>query len=87
MPLVLIIYYLLHKGLSAWTSSGFFTTDPNGNFFGNPGGIRSAILGTIEIVGAREPDRDADRDRRRAVPDRVRQGLARSRTSCATSST
>ncbi len=50
IPLILIIYYLLHKGLSEWTSSGFFTTDPNGNFFGNPGGIRSAILGTIEIV-------------------------------------
>jgi phosphate transport system permease protein len=50
VPLVLVIYYLLHKGLSSWTSSGFFTTDPNGNFFGNPGGIRSAILGTIEIV-------------------------------------
>ena len=39
-----------YKGLSAWTSSGFFTTDPNGNFFGNPGGIRSAIVGTLEIV-------------------------------------
>ena len=50
VPLILIIYYLLHKGLSAWTSSGFFTTDPNGNFFGNPGGIRSAIFGTLEIV-------------------------------------
>ena len=50
VPLVLIIYYLCYKGLSAWTSSGFFTTDPNGNFFGNPGGIRSAIVGTIEIV-------------------------------------
>ena len=50
IPLVLIIYYLLYKGLSAITTSGFFTTDPNGNFFGNPGGIRSAIFGTIEIV-------------------------------------
>ena len=50
IPLVLIIYYLLKKGLSAWGSSGFFTTDPNGNFFGNPGGIRSAIFGTLEIV-------------------------------------
>jgi phosphate transport system permease protein len=51
IPLVLIIYYLLHMGLSSWTSPGFFTTDPNGNFFGNPGGIRSAILGSLEIVG------------------------------------
>jgi phosphate transport system permease protein len=50
IPLVLVIYYLLHKGLSSWSSS-FFTTDPNGNFFGNPGGIRSAIVGTLEIVG------------------------------------
>ena len=50
VPLALIIYYLLSKGLSSWTSSGFFTTDPNGNFFGNPGGIRSAIFGTLEIV-------------------------------------
>jgi phosphate transport system permease protein len=50
VPLVLIIYYLLYKGLSSWSGS-FFTTDPSGNFFGNPGGIRSAILGTLEIVG------------------------------------
>jgi phosphate transport system permease protein len=51
IPLILILYYLLHKGLSEWFTSGFFTTDPNGNFFGNPGGIRSAIFGTLEIVG------------------------------------
>jgi len=50
IPLILIIYYLLKKGLSEWFKSGFFTTDPNGNFFGNPGGIRSAIVGTLEIV-------------------------------------
>ena len=50
LPLVLIIYYLLKKGLSAWGHGGFFTTDPTGSFFGNPGGIRSAILGSIEIV-------------------------------------
>jgi len=52
VPLVLIIYYLLTKGLGAWSSS-FFTTDPTGNtFFKNSsiGGIKSAILGTIEIV-------------------------------------
>ena len=52
VPLVLIIYYLLSKGLSAWSMS-FFTTDPTGNtFFGASGigGIKSAILGTIEIV-------------------------------------
>jgi phosphate transport system permease protein len=50
IPLILIIYYLLHKGLSAWTTSGFFTTDPTGSFFGSPGGIRSAIIGSLEIV-------------------------------------
>jgi len=52
IPLVLIVYYLLRKGLGAWSSS-FFTTDPTGStFFGGSsiGGIKSAILGTIEIV-------------------------------------
>jgi phosphate transport system permease protein len=52
IPLVLIVYYLLDKGLGAW-STNFFTTDPTGNtFFGgsNIGGIKSAILGTVEIV-------------------------------------
>lgn len=51
VPLGFIVYYLLKKGLGQWTSSGFFTTDPNGNFFGNHGGIRSALVGTLEIVG------------------------------------
>ncbi|MBV9817250.1 MAG: phosphate ABC transporter permease PstA [Solirubrobacterales bacterium] len=50
VPLILIVYYLLHKGLTAVTGSGFFTTDPTGSFFGNQGGVRSAILGTLEIV-------------------------------------
>jgi phosphate transport system permease protein len=49
VPLVLVIYFLLQKGLGAW-SGHFFTSDPNGNFLGDPGGIRSAILGTLEIV-------------------------------------
>jgi phosphate transport system permease protein len=49
VPLVLVIYYVLHKGLGAWSGS-FFTTDPTGNFLGDPGGIKSALLGTIEIV-------------------------------------
>jgi phosphate transport system permease protein len=52
IPLALIVYYLLRKGLGSWSPS-FFTTDPTGNtFFGgsNIGGIKSAILGTIEIV-------------------------------------
>ncbi|HEX2398324.1 MAG TPA: phosphate ABC transporter permease PstA [Solirubrobacteraceae bacterium] len=49
VPLVLILFYLVKQGLGAWSPS-FFTTDPSGRFLGDPGGIRSAILGTIEIV-------------------------------------
>jgi phosphate transport system permease protein len=49
VPLVLVIYYLLERGLGA-LSWEFFTTDPTGSFLGDPGGIKSAILGTIEIV-------------------------------------
>jgi phosphate transport system permease protein len=52
VPLALILYYLLHKGLGAWSGS-FFTTDPTGNTFfktSSIGGVKSAILGTIEIV-------------------------------------
>ena len=52
IPLVLIVYYLLSKGLGSW-SLNFFTTDPTGNTFfksSSIGGIKSAILGTIEIV-------------------------------------
>ena len=50
VPLVLVLFFIVKKGLGAW-SLDFFTTDPNGKFFGDPGGIRSAILGTLEIVG------------------------------------
>jgi phosphate transport system permease protein len=49
VPLVLILYYLIREGLGAWSKT-FFTTDPTGRFLGDPGGIRSAILGTIEMV-------------------------------------
>jgi phosphate transport system permease protein len=49
VPLVLIIYYLLAKGLKAWNAD-FFTTDPSGRFLGDPGGIKSAIWGTILMV-------------------------------------
>ncbi len=52
VPLVLIIYYLLKKGLGAWSGS-FFTSDPTGNTFfktSSIGGVKSAILGTVEIV-------------------------------------
>ena len=50
VPLALILYYLVVKGIGAW-SIDFFTTDPTGKFFGDAGGIKSAIVGTIEIVG------------------------------------
>jgi phosphate transport system permease protein len=49
VPLVLVVYYLLKRGLGA-LSWHFFSTDPTGAFLGDPGGIKSAILGTIEIV-------------------------------------
>jgi phosphate transport system permease protein len=49
VPLVLIIYYLLKQGLGSWGGS-FFSSDPNGNFFGSVGGIKSAIFGTIEMI-------------------------------------
>jgi phosphate transport system permease protein len=49
IPLVLVVYYLLKRGLGA-LSSEFFTSDPTGNFLGDQGGVRSAIFGTIEMV-------------------------------------
>jgi phosphate transport system permease protein len=49
VPLVLVIYYLLKRGLGA-ISWHFFTSDPTGAFIGDPGGIKSAILGTVEMV-------------------------------------
>jgi phosphate transport system permease protein len=62
IPLAFILYYLLHKGLGSFKSS-FFTSDPNlsqcfPHVAGAPppppcniGGIRSALVGTLEIVG------------------------------------
>jgi phosphate transport system permease protein len=50
VPLVLVIVYILGKGFGA-LSTEFFTTDPTGDFLGAKGGVKSAILGTIEIVG------------------------------------
>ena len=49
LPLVFIIYYLIKEGIGAW-SVDFFTTDPTGRFLGDPGGIKSAIIGTILMV-------------------------------------
>jgi phosphate transport system permease protein len=50
VPLALVIYYLVKEGAGAW-SVDFFTTDPSGSFLGDPGGIKSAIIGTLLIVG------------------------------------
>jgi phosphate transport system permease protein len=50
VPLVLIVYYLLKQGLGA-ISLDFFTKDPSGSFLGDPGGIKSAIVGTAMMVG------------------------------------
>jgi phosphate transport system permease protein len=49
VPLVLVLLLVIVRGAGA-LSLHFFTTDPTGAFFGDQGGIRSAILGTIEIV-------------------------------------
>jgi phosphate transport system permease protein len=50
VPLVLVMYYLIKQGASSLDWS-FFTSDPTGRFLGDPGGIRSAIVGTVVIVG------------------------------------
>lgn len=49
-PLVLVLGYVIVRGAPALNIE-FFTTDPTGAFFGDQGGVRSAILGTLEIVG------------------------------------
>ncbi len=52
IPLALVVFYLLSKGLGSW-SPDFFSSDPTGNTFfkaSSIGGIKSAMLGTIEIV-------------------------------------
>jgi phosphate transport system permease protein len=50
VPLVFVIYYLLKQGFGA-LSWDFFTSDPTGRFLGPAGGVRSAIVGTVLIVG------------------------------------
>jgi phosphate transport system permease protein len=49
IPLGLVIYYILKEGLSQ-VSGSVFSTDPTGNFIGDIGGIKSAILGTLEMI-------------------------------------
>jgi phosphate transport system permease protein len=49
VPLGLILFYLMRRGLGAW-SWHFFSSDPTGRFIGDPGGIKSALIGTILIV-------------------------------------
>ena len=50
VPLFLVLFYAIKRGIGAWSGS-FFTTDPTGAFLGDPGGVKSALLGTLEIVG------------------------------------
>lgn len=49
VPLALVLLFVLIRGIGA-LSLHFFISDPTGAFFGDQGGIRSAILGTLEIV-------------------------------------
>jgi phosphate transport system permease protein len=49
VPLFLILFYVAKRGIGAWSAS-FFTTDPTGAFLGDPGGVKSALLGTIELI-------------------------------------
>jgi phosphate transport system permease protein len=49
VPLVLVLWYVIKRGIGALSAS-FFTSDPTGNFLGDPGGVKSAILGTLEMV-------------------------------------
>lgn len=49
VPLALVLLFVVVRGAGA-LSLHFFTSDPTGAFFGDQGGIRSAILGTLEIV-------------------------------------
>ena len=85
IPLVLIIYYLLYKGLKAWSGS-FFTTRSERQLLRQPrrGPQRDRRHARDRRTG--DADLCPDRDLRRAVPDRVRQGPTGSRTSCGTSS-
>jgi phosphate transport system permease protein len=50
VPLVLVIYFLIKEGIGSWAGS-FFSNDPNGNFFGSPGGIKSAVIGSLLMIG------------------------------------
>jgi phosphate transport system permease protein len=49
VPLVLVLWYVIKRGASA-ISWHFISSDPTGNFLCDPGGIKSAFLGTIEMV-------------------------------------
>ncbi len=49
VPLFFVLFYVISKGVGAW-SGDFFTKDPTGNFLGDQGGFKSAILGTVYMV-------------------------------------
>ena len=76
VPLILIVYFLLKRGLSAWTSGGFFTSDPTGSFFGVGLGSRGElppILGFLQHDSMGPPRPVAQRAKavsypRQAVP-------------------
>ena len=48
LPLTWIIIYVIYKGLGAWDAE-FFTGLPQ--LFGDGGGVRNGIVGTLVIVG------------------------------------
>lgn len=48
IPLVWIIVYVIYRGLGAWDIQ-FFTALPQ--LFGDGGGVRNGITGTIQVVG------------------------------------
>ena len=74
------------KGLGAW-SVDFFTTDPTGRFLGDPGGIRSAIVGTSIIVALASLSRCRSASRVALYLVEYGKRSAASPTPCATSST
>ena len=48
VPLTWIILYVIYRGVGAWDAE-FFTALPQ--LFGNGGGVRNGIIGTLVIVG------------------------------------
>ena len=87
VPLVLVIYYLLYKGLSAVDQERLLHDRSDRQLLRQPGWDSQRDPRLARDRRARDADLDPDRDRRGPVPDRVREGRRGSRTPCATSST